>query len=237
MTVAPATEAVRSSAWSVRARGVACLLVVGWFALVVATLLLAPRDATLAELRSGLRTGEITEVHVYGGLPDGADHSGYAELTVRWRAGLATRQIEVREARPLDDEARDTDLVVVPAGEVDRLRELQPGLEVVHVDGPGEAGLTLEMLRRELHGWLAWWGLAVGVGTLGLLVGGPEPARATRWAWFWLFGLWTPLGFLAYLVLGGPTGLVPARPGARRLTGGWAFLSMVLLMGLVSAAG
>lgn len=234
---AGAAGAVSSPTWSARARTVAWVLVGGWLALVVATLLLAPRDATLAELRSGVRSGEITEIHVNGGLPSGADYSGYVQLTIRWRAGATTRQVEVREARPLDDEARDTDLVVVPAGEVDRLRELQPGLEVVHVDGPDETGLTLEMLRRELHGWLAWCGLACGVGTLALLIGGPEPVRATRWAWFWLLGVWTPLGFLAYLVLGGPTGAVPSRPGSRRLTGGWAFLVTVLTMGLLSAAG
>ena len=60
------------------------------------------------------------------------------------------------------------------------------------------------------------------------------PERATRWAWFWL--QWNPVGVLAFLLLSGPVPGVPApRPGARRLTGGWAFLLSLLLGGGVLA--
>ena len=81
------------------------------------------------------------------------------------------------------------------------------------------------MLGRELRGWVVWSLYAVFLSTLGLLVVGPEPWRATRWAWFWLLtSAAFPLTALAFLVLGGPTPLVPApRERSRRLTGGWAF--------------
>jgi hypothetical protein len=68
-----------------------------------------------------------------------------------------------------------------------------------------------------------------------LLVVGPQPWRATRWAWFWL--LWTapPLGILAFLLLGGSTRLWPPARAEARLTGGWAFLLTILLGMALSA--
>jgi hypothetical protein len=77
------------------------------------------------------------------------------------------------------------------------------------------------------------WGVPWQVGLLGvaswlavllLIVGGPEPWRATRWAWGWAWLLTGPLGSVAYLLLGGPIGVARPRTGHRRLTGGWAFL-------------
>ena len=52
---------------------------------------------------------------------------------------------------------------------------------------------------------------------LALLVTGPQPWRATRWAWFWLL-LLPPVGSIAFLLLSGPTAGLPApkvRPGRR----------------------
>lgn len=70
--------------------------------------------------------------------------------------------------------------------------------------------------------------------TLWLLVNGPQPWRATRWAWFWLAA--PPLGLLAFLLLSGPTpGLGITRPATKRLTGGKAFLLALLLSALVPA--
>lgn len=84
------------------------------------------------------------------------------------------------------------------------------------VDRPAAPALVL------LVAWLA---------TLWLVVRGPEPYRATRWAWFWLLapGL-GPLGPLACVVLSGPTpGLGVVRPAGRRLRGGWALLVSLAL--------
>jgi hypothetical protein len=66
---------------------------------------------------------------------------------------------------------------------------------------------------------------------VGLLVAGPEPWRATRWAWFWLV-LTSPFVSVLFLLLSGPTVAVPGpRNPRRRLTGGWAFLLSLPLMG------
>lgn len=66
-----------------------------------------------------------------------------------------------------------------------------------------------------------------------VLMAGPQPRRATRWAWFWL--LLPPLGCLLFLTLSGPTGGVPApRDPDRRLTGGWAFLLSLPLMAVLA---
>lgn len=101
-------------------------------------------------------------------------------------------------------------------------------------------GLTMSLFGSEVSGWLAWGGLPVGVATLALLIAGPEPRLATRWAWFWLFGLDAPLGalvVLGYFILGGPTfKFSGVCPGSGRLTGGWAFLLAVLSSGVLAAA-
>jgi hypothetical protein len=78
-------------------------------------------------------------------------------------------------------------------------------------------------------GWGVPWEVAIlgmvsWMAALLLVVGGPEPWRATRWAWGWAWLLTGPLGSVAYLLLGGPTGFLRPQPGHRRLTGGWAFL-------------
>ena len=75
----------------------------------------------------------------------------------------------------------------------------------------------------QVHNALGMSALLLFLAGFALLVAGPHPWRATRWAWFWL--LLPPVGVVVYLVLSGPT---PGVPGPRnpqwRLTGGWAFL-------------
>lgn len=59
-----------------------------------------------------------------------------------------------------------------------------------------------------------------------VLVTGPEPRYATRFAWFWLaFSPLSVLAAVAYLLLGARG----AVPGERRLTGAWAFLLFLVL--------
>jgi hypothetical protein len=79
------------------------------------------------------------------------------------------------------------------------------------------------------------WAVGLALGTpfvlLGMLVAGPEPRVATRWAWFWLGAYAWPLA-LVYLVVE-PTCLWDRRTlvRQRRLTGGWAFLLSALFLG------
>lgn len=77
-------------------------------------------------------------------------------------------------------------------------------------------------------GWLVF---VASAATLLLLIGGPQPWRATRWAWFWLALPVAPLGLLAYFLLGGPLGVARPRHPNRRLTGGWAFLLALVFFG------
>ncbi|KAE8764479.1 hypothetical protein [Georgenia thermotolerans] len=83
-------------------------------------------------------------------------------------------------------------------------------------------------------GWLA--GLAC-FAALCLLIAGPQPHLATKWAWFWLAGA-TPL-WIAFLLLEPVPAWSRAAPAPRRrLTGGWAFvLSLTLLPVLLALVG
>jgi hypothetical protein len=68
-----------------------------------------------------------------------------------------------------------------------------------------------------------------------LLVAGPAPWRANRWAWFWFLwpGRGASIGLLLFLLLSGPTPGIPApRPHAERWSGAKGF-GYSLLLGFV----
>lgn len=110
----------------------------------------------------------------------------------------------------------------------DELHRLYPELRVTRTE--------YRESFASVHGYLLpdWLAVLFGAGfftTLLLVTAGPQPWRATRWAWFWL--LTVPFGALAFAVFSGPTpGVRPPREGIRRLTGGWAFLLSGLLTAL-----
>ena len=84
--------------------------------------------------------------------------------------------------------------------------------------------------------WAGLLGLVALLGTLGHLVGGPPPARATKWGWFWIIWAVPPLGLVAYLLLAEPMRPLPIPPkDGARLTGGWSFLGALLFGGAASA--
>ena len=86
--------------------------------------------------------------------------------------------------------------------------------------------------------WFPGWPLlSVGAwfAALLLLIAGPQPRLATKWAWFWLGSL--PPLWLAFVILE-PLPLWARRPmpvARRRLTGGWAFLLSRVLGSVVAA--
>ena len=85
--------------------------------------------------------------------------------------------------------------------------------------------------------WANVLAIVTVLASFGLLVAGPKPRLATRWAWFWLFCVAPPLSTLAFLLLGGSVVAGQREHRGRRLTGGWAFLlSIVLKAALVSVA-
>lgn len=230
-------------------RCVAWALVAGCLVTIAAMFLAGARASSYDDLRSAVADGRVDEVRVAGGLED-APGRGEALAEVYWRDRWISRVTEVRESTVkrrggwtmypasgvptvrgrVDDDllSLDPDLRVTRAGEIRGINEI--GFHVTF-GAPSARGW-------QVPGWVAVLGLVVFLGTLGLLVRGPEPHRATRWAWFWLLGLAAPLGTLAFLFLGGATSFrpTPARKEGR-LTGGWAFLLSFLIGSAVATFG
>jgi len=207
------------------------LLLVGWLAVGITVLVSGQRAAPLDELRAAVADGELSEVRISEGLPPGT--TGTAVQVAVWRTGLVTHRTEVWQIS-LGQQAPDGTRPVLTDSLADELRAADPSLDVGRL---GEPATSSELYGWRMPGWVGLVVLPIGLGVLFLLLGGPVPERATRWAWFWL--VWSPLGSLAFLVLSGPFPGVPApRPGARRLTGGWALLlSLVLGTGFFAGAG
>ncbi|WP_121255701.1 hypothetical protein [Nocardioides ferulae] len=215
----------------------------GWALLLCWTVIsawawfLAPQQATLAELEADVALGRTDEVAMTPGLSPRS--RGFSVVEVRWRSGLYTYSTEVVESRPErgDERPDGVDGIGTERPVVEdlatQLRALQPSLAVDSMDRP--SGVSVGMLGRELSGAVAWATAAAFVLTLALITGLNEPWRATRWAWFWLLASPVmPLAAIAFLVLGGVLPLVgPPPPGARRLTGGFAFILAWVVGGLV----
>ena len=206
------------------------------FVLLASALLVGQHPSTWNRLRGELASGNVTTVWVGGGLP--ARATGTAQVQVRWHDGLlwrTTQVLEVRGTHTPQGAGRGDGASVVVRGDVGaRLAHLQPRLNVIHESYP--SGMSGTVLGWEVPGWTVLGTLLVWMASAALLAFHPRPWwRATRWAWFWLIML-MPVGTLAFLVLAGPTPLVPGpRNPVRRLTGGWAFLlTLILGAGLAS---
>ena len=66
--------------------------------------------------------------------------------------------------------------------------------------------------------------------TLLLLIFGPQPRWATKWAWFWLAAAFGPVWLVFVLFEPVPLWIKqPLPPATSRLTGGWAFLIALFL--------
>lgn len=221
--------------WTAVARGCRLALLLGWVLLVVIAVVAGERHSTLRDLQHAVAAGEVHEVRIAGGM--GAHGRGFSTVEVHWRRGMHGWTTTVIEARPRSrapgPRSRGDATAVIGEDLGTRLRALQPGLDVVDVD---RTSTSTSLLGWQLPGWTAWLLLALWVGTVLALVGSPEPWRATRWAWFWLMCVASPVGVVAYLLLAGPTPLVPApRDPGRRLTGGWAFLLALVLSAFVDS--
>ncbi|MGY1842940.1 hypothetical protein [Modestobacter sp. SYSU DS0875] len=200
------------------------VLAVGWLAVALVVVLTGQRAASLDDLHLAIADGRVDEVAVTEGLEPGT--TGVAVQTAVWRAGVLRHSTEVWEVSP-GQQAPDGTRPVVPGGLADELRTQHPELRIVPA---GERWSWSEVLGWRVSTWVGLVLFLGAVAVVFLLVAGPRPARATRWAWFWLS--WNPVGSLAFLLLAGPfPGLPAPRPGTRRLTGGWAFLLSLLLLG------
>ena len=229
-------EELAHTPWPARARLTGWVLLACWLLVIPAGVLLGERSSSLAALRSAVANGDVEVIRVSGGMPLEEGARGYAALEIHWRNGLFAHHAEVREAEPLGAAPKNGNIDVVRAGVVDRLVASQPGLRVVREPDHSTTSFGGNVLGWQLPEWLAGAGLLLMLATLGLLISGPQPWRATRWAWFWILGIAPPLGVLVYLVFAGPTALSrPPRAGSARLTGGWAFLLALVVSSLLSA--
>lgn len=203
--------------WRVTGAVIALLCLVG----AALVLMVGEKRSDLGALQDGVVRGHVTHVEVEG-LPRGGTWSGESPVTLHW-SGAVDRYVEVLVIRGLQPRGAtgNAGLPYVVGDPAQMLRALDPEVDVARVDGRGD--------RWTLAGWrvpaaAGWLGLVAWAATMLLLVGGPEPWRATRWAWFWLVLASGPLGVLAHLLLGGPLGVKRPAAGSGRLTGGWAFL-------------
>ncbi len=213
-----APSAVRTrSGWD----GPRLLLAVVWLVLLLSALVLHERSTSLSRLYDDVRSGQVDDVQVVGGLSAFGEQrgTGFAVLEAHWSVGHRRYVVEVTEVAGQPDSTvpgvrTDDDVAAV-------LQRLDPTLQVQRQ--AYRSGWSATLYGTRLPGYVVPVLVAAGLATLLVLMNAPEPWRATRWAWFWLLPV--PGGVLAFLLLSGPTPLVPAPadPG-RRLTGGWAFL-------------
>jgi hypothetical protein len=207
--------------------------VFGVLALAAAALLVTTgtRPATYGDLLADVASSKVDVVQVIG--PDAPVKGDRLEL--RWSVwgGLLDQYALVQVADDRGYDAWDEPVFVSAGDPRDTLRSINPGVTITNGSTSGDSSFSVQEWRAP--GGVVLLALATWLGILLLLVGGPEPWRATRWAWAWFVLFAGPLGCVAYLLLGGPLGVARPRNPDRRLTGGWAFLLAMFLFGGANA--
>ena len=196
-----------------------------WLVTVLGVVLAGEKESDLGTLEAAIADGSVSRVE-FVGVPEHEDWRGRTTLTLRWEGTVLTRFAEVTVDNGRGRSWEGDRIVGDPAV---HLRVIDPGLDVSYLELTSPAPMEWRGWRGP--GWAATLGLAAWFGTFLLAGGGPEPWRATRWAWMWLTLLGGPIGCLAFLLLGGPLGLRRPADLNRRLTAGWAFLLSLVLLG------
>jgi len=196
--------------------GLLCLVTV---ALMVT---MGTRPATYGDLLDDVASGKVTEVQVIGAGANATPPGDRVELRWTVLSGALDQYAVVQVGDDRDHESAEEPVFVSSGDPRDTLRSLDQDVVITPGSSAGDPSFTVMEWRTP--GPLALLAIATWLAVLLLIIGGPEPWRATRWAWGWAWLLAGPLGGAAYLLLGGPLGLLrPASPH-RRLTGGWALL-------------
>lgn len=164
---------------------------------------------------------------LYEGLGDGTVTSVTIELPPpEWEATGSFRvewtQVGHRPARSTYDITPDPEVVAAEAELILDMVAASPGDVVleVHPEWPLEPGVRWNVVAL------------LGFAALVLLVLGPQPRLATRWAWFWLCFALPPLWISFLLFEPVPVwSRTEQQPVGRRLTGLWAFLVAVVVAG------
>lgn len=214
--------AARTAGWGLLA---ACLL------LAVVGLLAGERTATYDELRGDVASGAVDEVTVAPG--SSGEFRGRVAVEVYWRTHTGWRVARVVEQHPLRRAARDGVGLPVVHDVGEDLHSLNDAVQVERRPHWRVRGSDVEVRGWRLPAWCGWALMAVWLGALMLIIGGPPPWRATRWAWFWLVVLAAPVGVVAFALVGGPCGLLPPAPGRRPGLRGGAGLLLAIIIGSV----
>jgi hypothetical protein len=215
----------RTSRWE---RVAAWTLLAALAALGAVLVLFGERQASLSDLQARVAAGDVTEVGLSEGLP--ADAVGRGTVRVRWRGQVldqVTTVVQASDAQQARLAERQGRAPVVVGDVAEALGLDAAGVRIVEIP-PWPTGSSTTFMGIMGPAWTAL-GYLVVLGASLVLSAAREPWRATRWAWGWLMLLVPVVGVVAFLLLGGPTGLARPRDPSRRLTGGWAFLLGLLL--------
>lgn len=212
----------RVTVWHDRLRWMLLIVILALFG---TALLTGIRIGTYPDFTEGLETGTITEVTVM----DAPEGSTPQVQHVQWREGNSNRMLTVAIESD-DDVLPPPGVDAVVATDVESLLgQIAPQVSVTSID---DAPSTITILNRAVPAWYGGAGGAIVLFSIGTIILGPQPWWATKWAWFWLVA--NPVGLVAYLALSGPTPGVPdPNPERGRLTGGWAFIASMVLIGIV----
>ncbi len=206
----PAADAVPAPVRLVHPSGrsalVVRLLLTAIVAVATVAAALAPAERSVDELLTALARGEVRTLTI-----DRPTGEALGSFPVRWtgagRPGKASYEVDTMGGAQSVDQGRE---ILAAAAASPRRVDVR----------------TTDRMPPTGFGWApSLVVLGAFLGAFLLLVAGPEPRLATRWAWFWLCLAAWPV-WLAFLVLE-PTGLWDRRvliAPTRRLTGGWAFL-------------
>ena len=180
------------------------VLLLGLLAASVQTLM-SPVDRSLGDLQVALASGRVDSVLVQ--VPSGATSSASVTYGVLWSAERSWR------------ESWSTYQVRDGSGPAVVLDAVASSPEPVEVRTTSDWRIGPRTRSGSFPSVLVWVGMVL------LLVSGPSPGRATRWAWWWL-GLCLPVAFAVFLLV------EPSRTPHRALTGGKALLLGVVVAGI-----
>lgn len=210
-------------------------LIFGWLAVLVLAVGYGDRPSSYSALESAIRAGKVNRVDI-ADEPTGPIRGSWTlEVTLSWRRGLIGHTTTVTETNSGASPRPRYGATAVIHGKVSSRLRAQ-GVDVHSRSTPSSSSSTGFLPGWTLPGWTLLPLLAVLFGTLVSIGASPEPWRATRWAWFWLVFLASPIGLIAYVLLSGPAPFVREPATNRRLTGGWALL-LALVISAATATG
>lgn len=216
-------------------------LLAGLAFIAVAAVVLGTRSASYFDLTKAISDGRVRDVIIAHEL--GPGWSGSSNVLIQWSDGNRQRYTEVRQERHEPGApgqmwtSEIPGLVTIQGSVSDDLRQYTAEPLII-TPAPDQASAWSDFLGWRAPVWVGFASLFLVLGALAVLVAGPQPRWATRWAWFW--GMVSPLAPIvipAFLLIGVPkTGEIERLyTKAGRLTGGWAFILFCIVLAPLGA--